>query len=114
MKQDAELNSEQDKINRENVDTLNEADSTIFQTEKSIKDLDDKLSEEQKTEINELLTVLKVSYQNKDIEKIKEDVLNINTKFQTISGSIYDEVNSKDFESTNTGNEFSDVSNEFK
>jgi molecular chaperone DnaK len=114
MKQDAELNSEQDKINRENVDTLNEADSTIFQTEKSIKDLDDKLSEEQKTEINELLTVLKVSYQNKDIEKIKEDVLNINTKFQTISGSIYDEVNSKDFESTNTGNEFSDVNNEFK
>jgi molecular chaperone DnaK len=114
MKQDAELNSEQDKINRENVDTLNEADSTIFQTEKSIKDLNDKLSEEQKTEINELLTVLKVSYQNKDIEKIKEDVLNINTKFQTISGSIYDEVNSKDFESTNTGNEFSDVNNEFK
>ena len=114
MKQDAELNSEQDKINRENVDTLNEADSTIFQTEKSIKDLDDKLSEEQKTEINELLTVLKVSYQNKDIEKIKEDVLNINTKFQTISGSIYDEVNSKDFESTDTGNEFSDVNNEFK
>jgi molecular chaperone DnaK len=114
MKQDAELNSEQDKINRENVDTLNEADSTIFQTEKSIKDLDDKLSEEQKTEINELLSVLKVSYQNKDIEKIKEDVLNINTKFQTISSSIYDEVNSKDFESTETGNEFSDVNNEFK
>jgi len=114
MKQDAELNSEQDKINRENVDTLNEADSTIFQTEKSIKDLDDKLSEEQKTEINELLSVLKVSYQNKDIEKIKEDVLNINTKFQTISSSIYDEVNSKDFESTDTGNEFSDVNNEFK
>jgi molecular chaperone DnaK len=114
MKQDAELNSEQDKINRENVDTLNEADSTIFQTEKSIKDLDDKLSEEQKTEINELLSFLKVSYQNKDIEKIKEDVLNINTKFQTISSSIYDEVNSKDFESTDTGNEFSDVNNEFK
>ena len=49
MKQEAELHSEQDKKLREDTEVINRADSTIFQTEKSIKDLDEKLTEDQKT-----------------------------------------------------------------
>ena len=81
MKQDAELNAEQDKKLREEAEVLNRADGTIFQTEKSIKDLDDKLTEEQKTELNESLETLKESYGKKDIEKINKDIDDLNSKY---------------------------------
>ena len=48
MKQEAELNAEQDKKAKEDVEILNKADSAIFQGEKTLKDLDDKITEEQK------------------------------------------------------------------
>jgi molecular chaperone DnaK len=91
MKQEAELNAEQDKKLREEAEVLNRADGTIFQTEKSIKDLDDKLTEEQKSELNGLLGTLKESYEKKDIEKINQDIENLNSKFQSISQSLYEQ-----------------------
>jgi len=91
MKQEAELNAEQDKKLREDAEVLNRADGTIFQTEKSIKDLDDKLTEEQKSELNGLLGTLKESYEKKDIEKINQDIENLNSKFQSISQSLYEQ-----------------------
>lgn len=91
MKQEAELNAEQDKKLREDAEVLNRADGTIFQTEKSIKDLDDKLTEEQKNELNGLLGTLKESYEKKDIEKINQDIENLNSKFQSISQSLYEQ-----------------------
>lgn len=91
MKQEAELNAEQDKKLREDAEVLNRADGTIFQTEKSIKDLDDKLTEEQKNELNGLLGTLKESYEKKDIKKINQDIENLNGKFQSISQSLYEQ-----------------------
>ncbi len=97
MKEDAKINADNDKIIKENAETLNTADSTIFQTEKSIKDLDDKLNETDKKELNDLLSLLKDSLNEKNIEKVKEDIKNITDKFQKISGSLYDEVKDQDF-----------------
>jgi molecular chaperone DnaK len=109
MKQDAELNAEQDKKLREEAEVLNRADGTIFQTEKSIKDLADKLTEEQKTELNESLETLKESYGKKDIEKINQDIDDLNTKFQTISQSLYEQTTAEEGSDVSSDVEFEEV-----
>jgi molecular chaperone DnaK len=91
MKQEAEINAENDKKIREDVDTLNSADSTIFQSEKSIKDLEDKLTEEQKTDLQLTIDSLKESHTKKDIDKIKSNINELNSKFQKISEGLYNQ-----------------------
>jgi molecular chaperone DnaK len=91
MKQEAEMNAENDKKLREDVDTLNNADSTIFQSEKSIKDLEDKLTEEQKTDLQSAIETLKESHSKKDMDKIKTDINELNSKFQKISEGLYNQ-----------------------
>jgi hypothetical protein len=51
MKQEAELNADADRKEKEKVDKLNQADSMIFQTEKQVKEFADKISEDNKNEI---------------------------------------------------------------
>ena len=109
MKQEAELNSEQDKKLREDAEVINRADSTIFQTEKSIKDLDEKLTEDQKTELNTALESLKESYGKKDIEKIENDINDLNTKFQTISQLLYEQTTTEEENSKPSDVEFEEV-----
>jgi molecular chaperone DnaK len=109
MKQDAELNAEQDKKLREEAEVLNRADGTIFQTEKSIKDLDDKLTEDQKQELNESLQILKESYGKKDIEKIESDMNDLNTKFQSISQSLYEQTTTDEAKDEPSDVEFEEV-----
>jgi molecular chaperone DnaK len=109
MKQEAELNAEQDKKLRENAEILNKADGTIFQTEKSMKDLEDKLTEEQKEELNESLKTLKESYNKKDIEKIESDINDLNSKFQTISQSLYEQTSNDQNQEEPSDVEFEEV-----
>ena len=89
MKREAEMFAESDKKAKEEIEILNLADSTIFNIEKSMKDLDEKLSETNKTEINSLLEKLKEAHKNKDSELCKTMVDEINEKFQKISSEIY-------------------------
>jgi len=62
MKAEAEANAESDKLEREKVEKLNQGDNMIFQTEKQIKEFDEKLSETDKTELNTILTELKSAH----------------------------------------------------
>ena len=110
MKQEAELNAEQDKKLREDAEVLNTADGTIFQTEKSIKDLEDKLTEEQKSELDGLLGTLKESYAKKDIEKINQDIENLNSQFHHISQSLYEQTTTEEKENNKPSDvEFEEV-----
>ena len=109
MKQEAELNAEQDKKLREDAEVLNTADGTIFQTEKSIKDLEDKLTEEQKSELDGLLGTLKESYAKKDIEKINQDIENLNSQFHHISQSLYEQTKTEEGNDTPSDVEFEEV-----
>ena len=109
MKQEAELNAEQDKKLREDAEVLNTADGTIFQTEKSMKDLGDKLTEEQKSEIDGLLGTLKESYAKKDIEKINQDIENLNSQFHHISQSLYEQTSTEEGSDTPSDVEFEEV-----
>mgnify|MGYP003336100201 CR=1 FL=1 len=102
----SEQNAEQDKKLREDADLINKADSVVFQTEKSIKDLDDKISETDKTEITELVTSLKESVEKRELDVLESKIDAINTKFQTVSQNLYNESNPTD---EVTDKDFSDV-----
>ena len=89
MKQEAEANADTDKKAKEEAETLNQADGLIFQIEKTMKDLEDKLTEEQKTKINEDLENLKKAHSEKNIENVKTNMDSLNLTFQNITQEIY-------------------------
>ena len=89
MKQDAEMNAEADKKSREDADAINQADSLIFQSEKTMKDLEEKMTEEQKTQLAEAISELKTSIAEKDIEKVRNGTGKLALVAQTITQGIY-------------------------
>ena len=89
MKQEAELNADEDKRKKEEIQKLNEADSMIFQTEKQLKEYGDKISEDKVTQINEAIEKLKESHKNKDLQKIDEDLNSLNEIWQSTSEEMY-------------------------
>lgn len=113
MKQEAEMNAESDKKAKEDVDAINIADSTIFNVEKSLNDLEGKISEEQKSEITSILEKLKEAHSKKDVELSKSLVDEVNIKFQKISQDLYGQVNDQtgDMEFNGSDVEFEEVNN---
>ena len=99
MKLEAEENAESDKKIKEDIDTLNSADSMIFQMNKSLEDLGDKISEEDKTEITTVITKLKDAHGKKEIDLLKQIMEELTQKFQKISQDLYKSVNQENNDS---------------
>ncbi len=74
MKKDAELHSDEDRKRKELVETKNQADSMIHMTEKSLKDLGDKVDEATKTAIESEISNVKKTLETDDTESIKAAV----------------------------------------
>jgi molecular chaperone DnaK len=89
MRKEAEMNAESDKKAKEDAETINQADSLIFSIEKTLKDLDDKLTETQKSDINTALDELKKSHLERNVEDIKVNMDKLNSTFQEISSTLY-------------------------
>lgn len=89
MKQEAEANAEADRKEKEKVDKINQADSMIFQTEKQIKEYSDKLTEENKSQLNECLSELKEAHKLADIDKIDSSMSKLNETWNKISTELY-------------------------
>ena len=89
MKKEAEANAEADKKAKDQVDTLNNADAMIFQTEKQLTDFGDKLSDDKKKPIQEALEVLKKAYEAKDVEAITPALDSINEAWKNASEEMY-------------------------
>ena len=89
MKDEAEANAESDKKEKERIDKLNQADSMIFQTEKQLKDLGDKLPADKKAPIEEALAKLKEAHKAQDIAAIDAATEELNTVFQAASQDMY-------------------------
>jgi molecular chaperone DnaK len=104
MRSDAEANAENDKKLKEEAELLNKADTTIFQLEKSLKDLEDKISEDDKTEVKTLLTELRESYDKKETQVLESKIEKVNSKFHQLSQNLYQNTNQ-----TNESSEVSDV-----
>ena len=88
---EAEANKAADEKRKEEADTRNEADQTIFATEKAIKDLGDKLTDDDKKETEKLIEDLKKSLEGKDIEDIKNKTKALNEKAMSLSAKVYEE-----------------------
>ena len=91
MKSEARENEEADKKNLEKIQKLNEADSIIFQTEKSLKDLGDKIQEDEKTSIETVLESLGEARKTEDLEKIETLLGDLTQAMQKITERIYAE-----------------------
>ena len=89
MKREAEENADADKLAKENVDTINQADSLIFQTEKQLKEYGDKLPADKKQPIEDALAELKKAHEAKDMDGMKAGVEKLNTVFQAASQEMY-------------------------
>jgi molecular chaperone DnaK len=89
MKAEAEANADSDRIEKEKVEKLNQADNMIFQTEKQIKEFDEKLTEDDKTELNSILNDLRTAHKDQDTIKIDSEMEKLNESWNRISTNLY-------------------------
>ena len=92
MMKEAEANKEADEKRKEEAELRNEADQMIFTTEKSVKDLGYKVSEDEKKEIDELVSDLKKSLEGEDLEDIKAKKDKLQEKAYALAGRVYEEM----------------------
>lgn len=98
MKQEAVDNADSDKAESEKIDKLNKADSIIFQTEKNIKEYGDKITPDNKSKLENVLTELKKSHSDKDIVKLESDLEKLNNTWTEISTELYNNSNTQSTE----------------
>ncbi len=90
---EAEMHAEEDKKKKEKMEALNQAESTIYQTEKTLNEVGDKVSEQEKTEVKNALDELKKvkDNENSTSEEIRKAIDEVMNKFHTISQKMYEE-----------------------
>ena len=86
---DAEKFAEEDRKAREAVDTKNRADSIIFQSEKSLNEIGDKIPESDKADVKAALEKLKETVKGNDTEAIKADTEALEKAFYALSEKLY-------------------------
>ena len=86
---EAEKFAEEDRKQKEAVETKNTAEHMIFQTEKSLSDLGDKVSEADKAPVNEAIEKLKATIATGDTEAIKADTEALQKAFYPIAEKLY-------------------------
>jgi molecular chaperone DnaK len=89
MRDEAQANAEADKVARERIDKINQADSVIFQTEKQLNEFGDKIPADKRKPIDEALEKLKQAHKAEDIEAIDSAMAELNTVFQAASQEMY-------------------------
>lgn len=86
---EAEKFEEEDKKRKEKIEVKNNADQVVYQTEKTLSDLGDKVSAEDKAQVEEKLNAVKAIKDGEDIEGIKKAVEDLTQTFYAISSKIY-------------------------
>ncbi len=89
MKDEAKANEAKDKAAKERIEKLNGADSTIFQTEKQLKEFGDKIPADKRKPIEEALEKLKVAHKAEDLAGIDTATSELTANFQAASQDIY-------------------------
>ena len=107
MMKEAEANKAADEKRKEEADARNEADQTVFATEKALKDLGDKLSDTEKKETEDLIADLKKSLEGSDLEDIKAKTKALNEKAMALATKVYEEA-AKNNASANQNNDNND------
>ena len=93
MKDEAKANEEADNKRKEEIEKLNRADMLIFQTEKQMKEVGDKLSEDKRKPIDEALAELKTAHGAKDFDGIDAATEKLNTSLSAVYQELYNAQN---------------------
>jgi molecular chaperone DnaK len=95
MVHEAEKYREEDKKRREEIELVNQADSLVYASEKTITELGDKISTEQREKVEKAKDKLKESLKTKDMIKIKVDTDELTKALHEVSAVVYQEAQKK-------------------
>jgi len=89
MRNEAKANEATDKIEKDRVEKVNQADALIFQSEKQLKEYGEKLSEGNKSAIEGALSELKIAHASQDLTSIDSGIEKLNTAWTAASQEMY-------------------------
>ena len=101
MVKEAEANKEADEKKKEEAEIRNNADSMVFQTEKALEDLGDKVEAKDKEKAEELVKELKELLAGSDTDKIKAKTEELSKVAMDLAAKVYQNVNPNNAEATN-------------
>ena len=93
MVQEAEATSNQDKEKRIKVDLKNQADLLCYQSEKQLKEVETKITNEKKEQVNKLIAKIRTAIQEENFDEIKEQTANLEKQLMEIGQSVYSQQN---------------------
>ncbi len=93
---EAEKFAEEDKLKKEKIETRNQADSLIYQTEKTLKEVEDKIDASQKENVNSEIENLKKALEADDLDGMKAGIEAVTTVFHEISQKMYENVSQQE------------------
>jgi len=96
MVEEAKKFEEKDKKQRGVIETKNQAENLIYTTEKSLTDLGDKVNNNERTRINDIIGGLKETIKNEDIQKIQSEMKELTQAFHDISIRTYQQTGQQD------------------
>lgn len=89
MKKDATVHAAEDKIKKEEIETKNQADTIVFQTEKQMKEMEDKIEADDKTKLETVLGRLKEAQKSENVDEMKSAIEGVNTTWNEIAQKLY-------------------------
>ncbi|WP_314038266.1 molecular chaperone DnaK [Dietzia sp. CH92] len=90
MIKDAEEHAAEDAKRREEADARNQAESTVYQTEKFVSENEDKIPADKKDSLNAAIAEAKTALEGSDVDAIKAAVEKVNTEAQAVGQAIYE------------------------
>ncbi len=104
MRKEAEENKEADQKRKEEADLKNEAEQLVFQTEKSLKDLGDKVDKKEKEEAEDLIKDLREALSKNDLDDIKAKKDKLQEKAMALATKVYENVQKENRANSNANN----------
>src|SRR6267378_2711569 len=89
MQREAELHAEEDRQQREEIETRNEADNAVYRSEKMLKDNADKISGDDKAKIEKAVNAVKEALKGTDVSTVKSASEKLNEAWQAVSAELY-------------------------
>ncbi|HIT37735.1 MAG TPA: molecular chaperone DnaK [Candidatus Onthousia faecipullorum] len=114
MRKEAEENKEADKKRKEEADLKNEAEQLVFQTEKSLKDLGDKVERGEKEEAEDLIKDLREALDKNDLDDIKAKKDKLQEKAMALATKVYENVQKESQANANSSEDTSDKKDDVK
>jgi len=89
MKKEANAHAAEDKQKKEEIETKNQADTIVYQTEKQMKEMEEKMEADDKTKLETVLGRLKEAQKSGNVEEMKSAIEGVNTTWNEVTQKLY-------------------------